>query len=392
MNAAATAYSKIPIAEKAAENVAKSLLKKLGGRQPDVVVIFATSDHRKNYQKILNRVAEITQAKQITGSSAAGVLTDEMEVERQAGIAAMAIVDSPGCQSSCFLIPNLQENNFRAGEKLGESLRANVAPAKMMLLFPDPFSFQSPLFFDGLESGYGYLPIAGAAASEDGSEEKTYQFGDGRSSFDAAAGVVFSGRADCEIGLTRSCKPFGEPLKITRAEGNMIYEIDGRPAYDILLESISHIDFDDPGQLFQRIFLGVPTKSFQTDFSSNYLIRNILGVNAKKGMLSCVSPVEEGDFVTFTVRDRIAARQDLREMLQDMSLRFVDRKPSFGFYFNCCARGAMLYGEPNHDIQMIRDEFPEVPIAGFFGYGEIAPLDHVNHMHQHSGVLVLVSC
>ncbi len=392
MELAATAYSKIPIPEKAAENVAQSLLKKLNGAKPDTIILFATSHHRRHYQKILNRVAEITGARQIAGASGAGVLTDEMEIERQAGIAAMALPASSDFAASSFVIPDLQENNFRAGEKLGHFLRQDqINRTEMMLLFPDPFSFQSHLFFEGFESVGGYVPIAGAAASEDGGEEKTWQFGDGRTFFDSVSGLAFSGKVDCEIGLTRSCQPFGEPLQITRSEGNMIYEIEGRPAYDMLLESISHIEFDNPNQLFQKVFLGMPVRSFQTDFSSNYLIRNIMGINAKKGMLSCVSPVEEGEFVTFTVRDRDLARRDLHHMLTDMRLRFQDKKPAFGFYFNCCARGEMLYGEPNHDIQMIREEFPGLPVVGFFGYGELAPLDHVNHLHQHTGVLAMVA-
>lgn len=391
MEAAATAYSKIPIAEKAAESASQSLLKKLNGRRPGTVLVFATSEHRKNYEKIMKKVNEITGSTKIFGSSAAGVLTEEIEIERQAGIALMALPESSSAEITPFIVPNLQENNFRAGEKLGSMIRQNMGKTEMILLFPDPFSFQSHLFFEGFENAYGYVPMAGAAASEDGAEEKTYQFGDGRAMFDSVAGLAFSGNLQCEIGLTRSCQPFGEPLRVTRSEGNMIYEIDGRPAYDMLLESISHIEFENPNQLFQRVFLGIPTRSFQTDFSSNYLIRNILGVNAKKGMLSCVSPVEEGEFVTFTVRDPNLARQDLRNMLDDMRTRFMDKKPVCGFYFNCCARGELLYGEPNHDIQMIRNEFPGVPIAGFFGYGELAPLDHVNHMHQHTGVLALIS-
>lgn len=389
---AATAYSKIPIPEKAAETVAKTLLDKLGSPRAETVIVFASSEHRRHYSKILDIISHITCAEKITGAGAAGVLTEELEIERHAGIAAMALSSSAGAEAVPFIVHELQENNFRAGERLGNQFRKNLAAIEGAVLFPDPFSFQSHLFFEGFESAYGYVPMAGAAASEDGSEEKTYQFYGRHAAFDAAAGVAFSGKAGFEIGLTHSCKPFGGPLQITRAEGNMIYEMDGRPAYDILLESLSGIEFENPNQLLQRVFLGVPTRSFQTEFSNNYLIRNIMGVNAKKGMLSCVSPVEVGEFVTFTVRDPKMAALDLKNMLEDMRFRFQGRKPSFGFYFNCCARGEMLYGEPSHDVRRIREEFPGVPVLGFFGYGEIAPIDHVNHLHQHSGVLSLVSC
>ena len=114
-----------------------------------------------------------------------------------------------------------------------------------------------------------------------------------------------------------------------------------------------------------------------------------MGINTKKGMLSTVSPVEEGEFLTFTVRDPRLARADLQRMLADMKKRFEGETPGFGFYFNCCARGESLYGQKNVDLELIRKAFPHIPILGFFSYGEIAPLDYVNHLHHYSGVLTL---
>jgi small ligand-binding sensory domain FIST len=77
-------------------------------------------------------------------------------------------------------------------------------------------------------------------------------------------------------------------------------------------------------------------------------------------------------------------------MLDDLAGRLNGQKPSFGLYFNCCARGELLFGQPGNDIQMIRNRFPGVPLLGFFAYGEIAPVDHVNHLHHHSGILHFV--
>ena len=390
MNFVGTASSKIPIPEQAARTAARQALEKAGITRADTVLFFLTSDYKKHYEKIAAEIKTVTGAKNIVGASAGGVLTDQEEIEKQAGLCVMAM-NTPDIDTHSFLIPNLQESSFRAGEKTAQHLRETQTSANLMLLFPDPFSFKSTHFFEGFEQNYEYVPMTGAAAGENGKEEKTYQFENGKVFFDAVAGVSFGGNFRSEIGITRSCQPFGEALKVTRAEGNMIYEIEGRPAYDILLESLSAIEFENPDQLFQRVFLGMPTRSFQTDFNQNFLIRNIMGINTKKGMLSTVSPVEEGEFLTFTVRDPKLARADLQRMLSDMKGRFDDQPPGFGFYFNCCARGQQLYSEPNHDINLIRETFPQVPIIGFSGYGELAPLDHVNHLHQHCGVLTLIS-
>lgn len=385
---AGTGFSKHRTAEKAAESACRLALDKSGASKSDAVIFFASSFYKKHYELITKKIKDMTGAQTVIGASSHGVLTEEQEIERHPAIAVMTL-SSDEIHTSSFLIENLQENNFHAGEKAGVFFQASGFSPKTLLLFPDPFSFQSHSFFDGFESTAGYVPLLGGAAGEDGGEGKTYQIENGRTAFDAVTGLALTGNFRVETGLTRSCQPFGDSFRITRAEGNMIYEMDGRPAYDILLESISHFPFENSDQVLERVFLGTPLRSFQTDFSGNFLIRNIMGVNAKKGMLACMAPVEEGEFVTFAMRDPDHARSDMKNMLDDLKNRVEPAAPAFGFYFNCGARGEALYSSPNADMAMIRQAFPNIPILGFFAYGEIAPVDHVNHLHYHSGVLTL---
>jgi small ligand-binding sensory domain FIST len=386
-----TAYSTHRTAEKAAEAAALGALTKAGISKADHAIVFASSKFHSHFETILKKISKITETTSIIGASGHGIITEESEVEQQAGIGLM-VISSDEIEANSFLVTDLQESNLRAGEKAGEILRSQNILSELLLLFPDSFSFQSHLFFDGFENSYGYVPMIGGAAAEDGKDEKTYQFHGTDVKYDSIAGLALSGNFRTEVGITRSCQPIGESFQITKADGNMIYEMDGRPAYDILLESISSIEFKNPDQIFQSVFFGVPLRSYQTEFlNAHYLIRNIMGVNAKKGMVACISPIEEGEFVTFTVRDPSRARQDMSMMLEDLQFRLAPSKPHFGFYFNCCARGQMLYGQPHQDVSMIRNAFPDVPILGFFTYGEIAPIDHVNHLHHHSGVLVMVA-
>ncbi len=384
-----TSYCKDSQPAKAAETAARQALLNAGISKAETAIIFASSYTAAQYEEILKQVKRITQASQIAGASGFGILTQEIEIEKQPAVAVMVIDGSFPIES--FLVPHLQESSFRAGAALGEKLRkSEIAPSSMMM-FPDAFSFHNHLFFDGLEQSYGYLPLYGGLASEDGGEAKTYQMhGDGVS-FDAVSTLVFPPNVQIEAGLSQSCAPVGEALQITRAQGNLIYELDSRPAYDVFLDFLSQVEFKNTNQVLQRIFLGIPLKSFQTDFTqSPYLVRNITSVNAQKGLLSCISPIEEGEFVTFTFQSPDLARQNLRGMLQDLKDRFED-KPQFGFYFNCCGRGQNLYARPNEDTRLIRQFFPETPILGFFSYGELAPVDHINHLHHYAGSLVLIA-
>jgi small ligand-binding sensory domain FIST len=67
------------------------------------------------------------------------------------------------------------------------------------------------------------------------------------------------------------------------------------------------------------------------------------------------------------------------------------RKPGFGFYFNCCARGNSLYGIPGIDTAYIRQALGDFPLIGMFGGYELAPLGRANHLFAYTGALALIA-
>ncbi len=375
--------------EKGVFEATTQALDKIGVSKPDAMMIFAAGNETKRWTNVLKKIKTFTGLETIVGSSAFGVLTETAEIEQRSGIAVLALTGL-GDSALPFLIPNLQENNFKAAACLAENLKNLLGHSSLAIILPDAFSFQHGPFFDGFEAENEFTPLAGGCASEPGGEEKTYQWLGDKLTFDAVAGLAFGDNLEFEIGISQSCQPLGEPLQITRSQGNVIFEIEGRPAYNIFLELITQLHFEDTREVFHRLFLGLPVTSFQTDFNrSRYLVRNIMGVNARKGVVACASHVEEGDYMTFTLRDPSRAKQDLILMLEDLRQKAGDRRAAFGLYFNCCARGSALYGTTGEDTTLIREFFPGLPVAGFFTFGEIAPLDETNHLHHYSGIFAI---
>ena len=376
--------------EKAALEATARALEEAGLVKADVLLLFAALKDCKRWPGLLKKIKALAGTETVVGNSAFGILTREAEVEQRPGVAVMAFEGGGRDSLFPFRIPNLQENSFRAGVALSSLFRDRDFTPSLAMIFPDAFSFQHGPFFDGFESESGFLPFVGGCASEPGGEDKTFQWMNHKFSVDSIAGIAFGENFEFEIGITQSCQPLGEPVRVTRSQGNMIFEIEGRPAYDIFLELITELRFEDSREIFHRLFLGLPLTSFQTEFNhSRYLVRNIMGVNAKKGVLACASRVEQGNYVTFALRDPLKAKEDMTRMLEDLGERAGGRRPAFGLYFNCCARGSSLYGTFGEDTALIKEYFPGLPLAGFFSFGEIAPVEEVNHLHHYSGVLAL---
>jgi small ligand-binding sensory domain FIST len=383
---AATAYSNEKFSVAAADACAREALRKLGVSKASFAILFSSIDHSPHYEIILSTIKRIIGTAKIAGTSTSAIITEQGEFEDQAMLG-LLLVESDEVDCESFMIENLQENPFMAGQALGELLKKNYFQAEHLLIFPDHYSFQPHLFFEGFEQSFGFAHMTGGTAAQTGKLQKVCQIGNSKVSHDTVAGMALRGNIQSKTIISPSCHPLGEPLKITKSKAGSILEIEDRPAYDIFFEHVSRIKNIKFEQANHHILLGLPFKSFQTNFeTNNYMIRNILEVNPEEGSISCSAFVEEGDFLTFALRDANKSKLDFEVKLADLKTS-LPQEPAFAVYINCCARGLLLYEKQHEDVSLIRNFFPNLPLIGFFAYAEIAPVDYSNQIHYHSGVL-----
>jgi small ligand-binding sensory domain FIST len=258
-------------------------------------------------------------------------------------------------------------------------------------LFPDTFSMQPTMLFRGIHHEAGPVTIIGGGASEDGTLSQTYQFFGADATPNAVAGVKFDGPFVTTIGLSQACHPVGESRAVTRSKGNVVMELGGRPAFEIFEELIKEHNIE-PDQVGAQLFVGLPVDPSHTQLQrGEYLIRNIVGANPRQGSIAVATDVQEGQVLSFTLRQPEETRAAMEEMLQEMAHIHHGRPPAFGFYFDCCGRGSSLYGESGTDLELIKKHLGDIPLIGFFSYAEIAPLGQVTQLHNYTGVLALVS-
>ena len=139
------------------------------------------------------------------------------------------------------------------------------------------------------------------------------------------------------------------------------------------------------------LFAGIAHEDAQSPIhQGDLLVRNLVGVDPSSGAVAVAEQVRQGQIVQFVLRDARAARADMRRMLETLYAATQRIRPRFGFFFNCLGRGVGLYGDANHDITLIREFFGDLPIVGFFGNGELAPVGGKNYAHSYTGVLAII--
>jgi small ligand-binding sensory domain FIST len=374
----------------AAAAASRDAMARAGLTQADFALVFATIPHATLYPRMLERIAEITRTRHVVGCSAMGIITSDGEVEDEPAIAVLVLA-SDTVVATPFLVRSLRQQGGLAARRL-TGLLANARSAQdLLMLFPDTLTLQASPFLDGLYRTWPGVAAVGGGASENGTQMHTYQWCGTEVASDAVCGALFSGGVSRAIGHTMACHPVAHPLLVTRAEGNVIYELGGRPAYEVFTHLLREWAITDLRTAASVFFLGFPSDPTQTCLlPGEYYVRNIHGVDPHEGSVLAGSPVREGQVVSFTIRDPAGARRDMETMVEELSKVCTGRTPRFGMYFNCCGRGTALYGQANVDLDIIRQEFGDLPIIGFFTYAEIGPTGDGPCLHNYAGVLTLI--
>ncbi len=384
---AAVALSTEPNSARAALEVARELHGSLDGAAPNCCIVFATDEHLEQIEMLRETLCSALDTPYVVGCSASGLLVSGVESESGPALGVLAIV-SDQLRTTPFLFPDVGDHGATAAAQLGQRMLGSRDSSDLMLVWPDPFSVRPDQLIATLDGVLPGLPLVGAAASS-GRHDRSVQFCGGEISEQAVSGLRLSGSFRHAIGVTQGCGPIGRPLRVTSAHDNLLLELEGRPAYDLLEEIAPRELLQDPAKAMNYLFVGLKPKGRAAE-PSDYLVRNLIALDPDTGVLAITDRVSDGSEIVFAHRSAEAARADLDRMLESVSPQRTGVDYRFGLYFNCRARGSSLYGEAGVDAAEIRRRFPDLPLLGFFGNAEIGPVDSENRLFTYTGVLLLV--
>jgi small ligand-binding sensory domain FIST len=359
-----------------------------GSRTANVAIVFAGIKHDDDeYAGVLSAIRRTLPDAAIIGCSATGVLTGAEEVENANAVAVQVLAGDAPAPTPLFL-PGVRTEPRAAGAKLGqrarEALGGDVDGAALAVLV-DPAELDAADFVAGIADAAPELLITGAGAS--GGEAGCRVFWQESAHADSAVALVLPKELHPSLGMTQGCQALGDPLTITAAEGNLILEIEGRPAVEALDRTLS--DPRHPGlrQMTPHLLAGIGERG--AGGRSNYVVRPFAVAEGDRPALAVAEPVRTGQTICFTLRDAIGARDDMKAMLDEQAEARGADVPRFGFYFNCAGRGSALYGQPGLDPELIRRRFGALSLAGIESSFEIAPTFGRPRIHMFTGVLLL---
>jgi small ligand-binding sensory domain FIST len=353
----------------------------LKSEAPDLLVLFVSADYGEDYAEVLAEAAQRSGAREVAGCSASGVIAMEREVEDEPGVAALALRLPPG---ALLAVQHAPTGQAAYGRWLGMAL----GDCKGLIVLADPFTTDAVALIEGLEKDYPGVPIVGGMATGEPGVRATSVFRGGQVMTGAVV-IGLGGSVGLQPIVSQGCEPIGENWTITDVDGHVIKTIGGRPAYEVLVNTVRGLDAERRERVNGNLLIGLAMDEYRDQFRrGDFLIRNLLGADPKTGAIAVAAQTRVGQTLQFQIRDARAADEELRTMLGAVGGL---SKPAAALLFACNGRGAGLFGAPDHDARTVRTILGPLPLAGLFCNGEIGPVGASTYIHGFTASLALLT-
>jgi len=389
MPCAASAISGHLDTRTAATEIAGDLYDHLGGAC-DLAVLFGSFHHAAAFAEAADSIRQTITPTTMLGVTAESVLGVDRELEGLAGMSVLA-VRIPGAKLHPWRISGPEHAALFDDAGAMRDHLGITDDFRSIIMFADPFSTPITKLLPAVTGcGGPDRPIAVVGGMSSGASQPGHNplILDGEMLRSGAVGVTISGPVTIDIIVSQGCRPIGRPIVITKAKGNVIQELGGRKALDIIQEMTGDLDQHERQLLSGGLLVGTVINEYKDRFGrGDFLVRNILGYDKEHGAIAVGDLPRIGQTVQFHVRDAATAHEDLQLLLDGQQL---EEAPLGAMLITCNGRGSRLFkDEQIRDVQTIRNRLGDIPLAGFFAAGEIGPIGNESFLHGHTASLAI---
>lgn len=307
------------------------------------------------------------QGMSINSAVLGGIATDQIEFE----IAA---------------VPDLSRDSEQAGRELARSFSRKP---QYMQIFSDGLTGNGCGILRGIAAVDSSLPVSGGTAGDNGKFVKTMQFAGDKIYTDSVCGIAFYGNFRLGTGVRSGWTPIGLARKVTRASGNVLYELNGEPALNVFerflgrhAEKLPAIGVEYPLGLLERW-----GDVGQEDY---HLLRATMSVNREERSITFAGEIPEGAVVNLTCGDIDSILEAAEKAAALARSELGDTSPALIFCYSCMARKIMLGRRSEEEIERVRTQIgPQVPIFGFYSYGEFCRVTPWSPNYFHNETITL---
>jgi small ligand-binding sensory domain FIST len=355
----------------------------LGGLSPALAVLFASAHFFGSAEDLAAAVTEQAGPVPLIGCVAEAVAGGPREVESEPAVSLWLAAGLGPVETYAMEFIRTSSGGTFGGYRFG------AEPRGAHLMLCDPFTFPAGDLLAHLNDHVPGTVVMGGMASGGLRLNQSRLFLDGRVLAEGAVGAHLP-QAEVHPLVAQGCRPVGDPYTTTRAEGNVIFELGGRPPVVRLQELAAALSSRDRELLVQGLQVGLVIDEYRSESRpGDFLIRSVVGADPESGAIAVGEEIAVGQTVQFHVRDAESADEDLQRALAREAAVLGGRRPAGALLFTCNGRGSRLFPGPDHDAGLIAKMLGQIPVAGFFCAGELGPVGGQNFLHAFTASIAL---
>lgn len=277
-----------------------------------------------------------------------------------------------------------QIDRHAAGVEIAELLKG--PDLALVFVLSDGQNVNGSELVKGLNSVLGgNVPVVGGLAGDGGDFAVTLVGLNAPPEPGIVAAVGLYGK-DLEVnfGSEGGWEPFGPERSVTRSEGNVLHELDGRSALALYKSYLGPkaAELPSSGLLFPL--------SIRVDGKGEPAVRTLLSIDEADGSITFAGDVPVGAKVQLMR----ASYDRLVEGAYDaaMSSRHASgNAPQLAILISCVGRRAVLNQRVEEEVEEVAEVLKGAAICGFYSYGELSPTSDEGFCELHNQTMTITT-
>lgn len=372
-------HSNDPDSVEAVAEILEQCLESLAGETPQGGILFAACDF--DHSLILQQIKEQFADLELIGG------TSSAEVSSRLGFQEDSLTLMLFCSDEIEITAGI---GYQASQNPSMAVKQAIAQAQSKTSQEMSLCLS---FIDGLHGGSkivraieqelnGKIPVFGGATADDLKFEQTYQFYQQEVCTDAITILIFSGKLLFAAGIGNGWHSLSKPKKATKAENDILYEIDGKPALAFYQYYLN--DFTPS--------LKYPLAVFENN-SDQFYLRVPNSHDSQLNSVQFLADIPQGATVQIMETDAQSILDSSQTSIVNALENYPGTEPAVAIFFSCATRSSILGTQAGAEYQAIASHLGAVcPIVGFYTYGEIAPLqkDGAICLHHETAISLIL--
>ena len=343
----------------------------------DIVFVFADIQvvREHDHSKLLKQKYPNAH---IVGTSTAGNILDDVVSDYEGVATAISFDKGHVLVRHVNALDN--DTLYETARELAESLPKEGL--RHVFAMADGLKINGSQLVKGLNNALD-VSVTGGLAGDDLSFIQTLVFADGVAKEMSAVIIAFYGESlHVSVGCKAGWEEFGAERTVTRSEGNVIYEIDNKPAIELYEAYLGDYIKDLPAS---GLLFPLNVKEYEGD---NEVIRVMMGINEDKSIIFA-GDIPQGSTVRL-MKTNVDNLIDGSSLVAN-TIRPYNEKRSLALTVSCSGRRSVLKQLVDEEIEALHNILGEnSQIAGYYSFGEIAPFtDDILNCKLHNQTITL---